>query len=156
MYTYTCPRFWLMQCVYGIIQPLSTDVATLFHRPKSLLLLQVNCWLYLKPVLTHQLAPHPTRPLFKPSRAQQVHRQRDSDFVDVLHRCRLGTCTEEDIAYIQRSAFHSLHTGSIRATRLCTHVKQAEVSHSAGRVRDRAHASELGKERLAKESKERS
>ncbi|EGD76622.1 hypothetical protein PTSG_07735 [Salpingoeca rosetta] len=56
----------------------------------------------------------------------QVHRQRDRTFVDILHRCRLGQCTPSDITYIQRSATHRLDSSHIRATRLCTHVKEAK------------------------------
>eukprot|EP00043_Microstomoeca_roanoka_P000555 m.28080 g.28080 ORF g.28080 m.28080 type:complete len:587 (-) comp10375_c0_seq2:20-1780(-) len=57
----------------------------------------------------------------------KVHRQTDQQFIAMLHRFRLGKCTQEDEQYIRATAGQMVELHGIRATRLCTHVKEAEV-----------------------------
>jgi ATP-dependent DNA helicase PIF1 len=57
----------------------------------------------------------------------QVHRQNDPEFVDVLARIRCGRCTPADVALLRATERNDLGgDDGVEATRLCTHVKDAE------------------------------
>jgi ATP-dependent DNA helicase PIF1 len=56
----------------------------------------------------------------------QIHRQADPLFCGLLRRLRQGRCSAEDAALIRSTASHRIEIDGIVATKLCTHVFEAE------------------------------
>lgn len=57
---------------------------------------------------------------------QTVHRQKDPTFVRVLNNIRIGRITEEITALLQSTATQTIEKDGILATRLCSHVREAD------------------------------
>lgn len=62
---------------------------------------------------------------------KEVHRQKDQDFIDLLGRVRYGRCSDDDVRTLQATTHHNLDDGNVQATRLCTHVKEAELINTS-------------------------
>ncbi|XP_071451511.1 ATP-dependent DNA helicase PIF1 [Hetaerina americana] len=57
---------------------------------------------------------------------QEVHRQRDPEFVSILQNIRIGRVTEEISERLTATLSNQLEEGGILATRLCSHTKDAD------------------------------
>ncbi|XP_076765651.1 pif1 DNA helicase [Xylocopa sonorina] len=57
---------------------------------------------------------------------QIVHRQKDSEFVQILNNIRIGRVTDEIAEKLKATAKQKIEDNGILATRLCSHVNEAE------------------------------
>lgn len=57
---------------------------------------------------------------------QQVHRQKDPTFVKILNNIRIGRVTDDIADILKGTAKQKIENDGILATRLCSHVKEAE------------------------------
>ncbi|XP_046397469.1 ATP-dependent DNA helicase PIF1 [Ischnura elegans] len=57
---------------------------------------------------------------------QEVHRQRDPEFVSILQSIRIGRVTEEISEKLTSTISNQVEEGGILATRLCSHTKDAD------------------------------
>lgn len=55
-----------------------------------------------------------------------VHRQKDEAFVKVLNNIRIGRVTDDIVNILRETAKQHIESNGILATRLCTHVKEAD------------------------------
>lgn len=56
---------------------------------------------------------------------QIVHRQKDSVFVNILNSIRIGRITDEITTKLKSTTTQQIETNGILATRLCTHINEA-------------------------------
>ncbi|XP_046393361.1 ATP-dependent DNA helicase PIF1-like isoform X2 [Ischnura elegans] len=57
---------------------------------------------------------------------QEVHRQRDPEFVSILQSIRIGRVKEEISEKLTSTISNQVEEGGILATRLCSHTKDAD------------------------------
>lgn len=57
---------------------------------------------------------------------RKVHRQKDGNFVDILNSIRIGRVTAEITETLQATAMQRIEKDGILATRLCSHVREAD------------------------------
>lgn len=57
---------------------------------------------------------------------QTVHRQKDEAFVKVLNSIRIGRVTDDIVNTLKETAKQHIESNGVLATRLCTHVKEAD------------------------------
>ncbi|KOC66579.1 ATP-dependent DNA helicase PIF1 [Habropoda laboriosa] len=57
---------------------------------------------------------------------QTVYRQRDPKFISILNNIRIGRVTDEITEILKATAKQKIENNGILATRLCSHVKEAE------------------------------
>ena len=57
---------------------------------------------------------------------QQVHRQKDPEFIKILNSIRIGRVTDDIAATLKATAKQKIENNGILATRLCSHVNEAE------------------------------
>ncbi|KAG8229872.1 hypothetical protein J437_LFUL008262 [Ladona fulva] len=57
---------------------------------------------------------------------QQVHRQKDAEFVSILQEIRLGRVSDATADKLMATQSHKLEEGGILATRLCSHTSDAD------------------------------
>lgn len=62
---------------------------------------------------------------------QEVHRQNNPEFIDLLRRIRLGECTASDAATLCGTSLNEIEFGDIVATKLCTHVRDADTINAS-------------------------
>ncbi|CAD1471384.1 unnamed protein product, partial [Heterotrigona itama] len=57
---------------------------------------------------------------------QTVHRQKDPEFIKILNNIRIGRVTDEIAEKLKSTAKQKIESNGILATRLCSHVNEAE------------------------------
>lgn len=56
---------------------------------------------------------------------KRVHRQKDHQFVQILNEIRMGCVNQETLQVLQKTSLQRIETEDIKATRLCSHVNEA-------------------------------